>query len=68
LSKLLCKFLAPWNGRVLFLCPELVLTHFEMKASISVAVRESGHGIGVLKPPSGYGKASFFSGMAFLHL
>jgi hypothetical protein len=42
LSKLFCKFLAPWKARVLFVCPELALTHFEMKTSTSVAVRESG--------------------------
>lgn len=45
LSKLLCKFLAPWKGRVLCVCPELALTHFEMKTSITAAVRESGDGI-----------------------
>ena len=54
MSKLLCKFLAPWKGRVLFVCPELALTHFEMKTSISVAVRESGDGIGVLNFRGGF--------------
>ena len=63
MSKPLCKFLAPWKGKVLFVCPELALTHFEMKTSISVAVRESGDGIGVLKLPNGCAKAiCFFRG------
>ena len=57
MSKLFCKFLAPWKGRVLFVCPELALTHFAMKTSISVAVRESRDGIGVVKLPIGYAKA-----------
>lgn len=60
MSKLLCKFLAPWKGRVLYVCPELALTYFEMKTSISVAVRESGDGIGVLKLPNGYAEVSVF--------
>jgi hypothetical protein len=68
LSKLFCKFLAPWKGRVLFVCPELALTHFAMKTSISVAVRESRDGIGVVKLPIGYAKASVFAGVAFLRL
>jgi hypothetical protein len=35
------QFLASWKGIVLFLCPEVALTNFEMTTSIIVVVRES---------------------------
>jgi hypothetical protein len=35
------QFLASWKGIVLFVCPEVALTNFEMTTSIVVVVRES---------------------------